>query len=244
MSTITAPRNLKAVLWDFDGTLADTRGQNLRVTRRVVERVTRRRADDFTVLRSPREYGLATMRAANWRELYLLELGLTDTETDEAGRLWSSYQLADAGRPACYRGISTVLRQLRNIPHGIVSQNARSFIESVLERENLVEYFQAIVGHEEVASSRQKPAPDGLLLCLEETAGFSPGCVLYVGDHASDAACAANANAELQHRGLAVTVLMVSAIYGDGSAAAEWAAKADYRARDPRDILKIAEDQL
>jgi phosphoglycolate phosphatase-like HAD superfamily hydrolase len=89
---------INAVVWDFDGTLGDTREKNLQVTRRIVERVTGRSHVEFPVLRTLEDYASASRRSVNWRQFYRQEFGLTEDETDEAGRLWTEYQLND-GHP-------------------------------------------------------------------------------------------------------------------------------------------------
>jgi phosphoglycolate phosphatase len=72
----------------------------------------------------------------------------------------------------------------------ICSTKRRGQIERILARHALLDRFDAIVGGEDVP--RHKPAPDALLLALERL-GVEPERALYVGDHRVDADAAAGA---------------------------------------------------
>ena len=54
---------LKAVIWDYDGTLVDSRQKNLSVTRKIVEKITNRSADEFPMLTDLEKYHRATMES-------------------------------------------------------------------------------------------------------------------------------------------------------------------------------------
>jgi phosphoglycolate phosphatase-like HAD superfamily hydrolase len=131
-----------------------------------------------------------------------------------------------------------VLRSLRHLPHGIVSQNAKAAITAVLEGARVAGYFGAVIGFEEVDLRRQKPAPEGLLRCVEILTNLQPGCVFYVGDHETDAMCAAHAREALAARKLRVKVISIGALY-DGEPAATWAVRPDHTVRRPEEIVEI-----
>jgi len=67
---------------------------------------------------------------------------------------------------------------------GIVSTKFRYRIESILRRENLLEFFGVIVGGEDLTSL--KPNPSGLLLAVKKLNLISSE-VLYIGDSIIDA---------------------------------------------------------
>jgi phosphoglycolate phosphatase len=73
---------------------------------------------------------------------------------------------------------------------GIVSTKFRYRIESVLEREGLLNAFATIVGGEDVA--KHKPDPTGLLTAIKRL-GSVPASTLYVGDSVTDAQTAERA---------------------------------------------------
>lgn len=234
-----AKRNIRAVIWDYDGTLADTRSKNLNVTRQIVARVTGTNSNEYTALQSLTNYNLAITRTANWRDLYKQEFGFTDRQTDDAGGLWTEYQLQDKTLVPFYGGIPEVIRELQNLTHGIVSQNSRHVIARQLSDNELNDYFASVIGYEAVPFAKQKPQPDGLILCIEELTQLSPGKVLYIGDHETDARCAFNANQIFRDKDIDIVVISVGAFYSDGTDDSNWSIKPNFKARDIKDIIKI-----
>lgn len=233
----SSPRG-DAVVWDFDGTLVDSHVKNLAVTRAIVERITQGPAGAFEALASLAGYRAALARTRNWRDFYAQAFGLSEADVDRAGRLWVEHQLGDSTPTPLVEGISAVLRSLRHLPHGVVSQNAKAAIAAALEGAGVAEYFGAVIGFEEVDLRRQKPAPEGLLRCVELLTALRPGHVFYVGDHETDAVCAAHAREELATRNLDVEVVSIGACY-DGEPAASWAVRPDHTVRRPEEIVEI-----
>jgi HAD superfamily hydrolase (TIGR01549 family) len=238
VSRASAPPRGDAVVWDFDGTLVDSHLKNLAVTRAIVERVTQRPAGEFESLSSLDSYLTALTSMRNWRDLYGRVFGLSEPDIDRAGRLWVEYQLGDSTPTPLIEGIPAVLRSLRHLPLGIVSQNAKAAIAAVLEGARVAEYFGAVIGFEEVDLRRQKPAPDGLLRCVEILTELRPGCVFYVGDHETDAECAARANAVLAERKAGVKVVSIAALYA-AEKVAPWPVEPDHTVRRPHEIVEI-----
>jgi phosphoglycolate phosphatase-like HAD superfamily hydrolase len=136
-------------------------------------------------------------------------------------------------------GIREALEALGELPHGIVSQNAQASIRRCLGEEGVLERFHCVVGYEEVPALRQKPAPDGLILCIERLTGLRPGRVLFVGDHETDMATAANANKVFRRAGVSVRVIGVAAAYCDPAAECRWERRPDYLVRHPREIAAL-----
>jgi HAD superfamily hydrolase (TIGR01549 family) len=231
--------NVTALIWDFDGTLVDTRHHNLRITRKLLSGLTGRNPEQFPVLATLETYEAALRRAVNWRELYRIELGLTDDMVEAAGRLWAEYQLRDHSPVPLFDGIRDTLQALGDLPHGIVSQNAQGSIRRRLGEAGVLERFHCVVGYEEVPAMRQKPAPDGLILCIERLTGLIPGHVLFIGDHETDMATAANANEVFCRTGVPVRVIAVAAAYCDSGAECRWEHRPDYLVRHPLEIATI-----
>ena len=92
---MASDKRLIAVIWDYDGTLVDTRHKNLNVTRKIIERITKRSADEFPMLENIEEYHRATMDTSNWRKCYREEFEIGEEQVKEAGSLWTEYQLND-----------------------------------------------------------------------------------------------------------------------------------------------------
>ena len=230
---------ITAVIWDYDGTLVDTRAKNWGITRTIVERFTGVDPDTIDSLPSLEGYTSALHSMHNWRKLYVEEFGMSMEATDEAGKLWTEYQLADETVAPVYDGVEYVLRELAALPHGIVSMNSQANIMRALNEKGLLEHFELVIGYEEVGALGQKPAPDGILLCLERLTRFAPGHVAYVGDHQIDIECVRNANEALATEGHDVKIFAIGAAYGTGSADGQWPDEPDYAVGSPHEIVEI-----
>jgi HAD superfamily hydrolase (TIGR01549 family) len=231
--------NIQAIIWDYDGTLVDTRRKNLNVTRTIVEKITGVDSNKFPALQTLENYGLVIKKSANWNELYKQEFAFTDEQIDSAGRSWTEYQLKDNTPTPFYDGIKEVISALRRFPNGIVSQNSQESITRTLKDNNLLQYFGSIVGYEEVELRRQKPEPDGLLMCVEKLTELSAGLVFYIGDHETDVKCASNANHVLKKNESSVKIISIGALYCSGDDASDWGSRPDYKAKSAKNIIEI-----
>ena len=188
-----------AILWDYDGTLANTPVKNLAVTRAVLARLDPALLDPLPeALTSLAAYQAANYRWRNWRELYRHALHVPVDRLDEAGALWGPCQLADRTLPPLFDGLTEVLPRLAALaPMGICSQNDRENILSALAAHGAAAHFAAVVGHADVDFAHQKPDPAAFLACLDHL-GLREGRFAYIGDHAGDIAFGRNAQAALR----------------------------------------------
>lgn len=234
--------NICAIIWDYDCTLANTWYKNLIVTRRIVTKVSGQDASQIHALSSAERYQYALLGSMNWRDFYRQECGLSPEQTEQAGGMWTEFQLADDTPIQVFEGIPDVIARLSDLPHGIVSQNSRQTIMATLRAQQLLPYFSCIVGYEEVAFDKQKPAPDGLLVCMERLCNEQhkqTGIVCYIGDHEVDAACAFAANQSLQQQGSDLRVISIAAFYGCQGDHTSWPVKPDYTVMTPQEIPDI-----
>lgn len=178
--------NYKAVIFDFDYTLADS-------SRAVIECAN-------SGLR-----GLGLPPASPGAICRTIGLSLPETLVRLAGekhrplavefrRFWrqrSDQIMVDW--TVLLPGARETVRALRKkgVQTGIVSTKYRSRIEAVLRREKLSDVFEVIVGGEDV--SAHKPDPEGLLRAIDAL-GAAPEKTLYVGDSVTDAQTAERAN--------------------------------------------------
>ena len=237
---------IRAVIWDFDGTLVDSRIKNLAVTRTILERILGPGAAEIKPLRGVDAYDSATRRARHWRDLYVREFGLSPEVTEHAGRLWEEAQLEDPTPWPFFDGVPEALSDLSGVPQGVVSQNSTSMIEKALDMANLRGFFGSIIGHESVALDKQKPHPEGLFQCLRhlqvsETSDREE-IVLFVGDHEVDMSCAREANRQLEAQESRLRVRSVGAFYGALSATDPWSSQPDHAAHHPQDISRLVAD--
>ena len=232
-----------AIIWDYDGTLVDSRHRNLSVNRTIIEGLTGRPWRDFTALHSIGHYDAAVARCTNWRDFYQREFGLREEMLESAGRMWTRCHLSDETPVEPFAGVPETLEALGHLPHGIVSQNSREIIEATLGPLGLGDSFEHVIGYEQVAAGRQKPAPDGLLDCLERMTRMGPGAAFYVGDHPTDAMCVVQARREMAARGLEIDVWSIAALYG-GESIESWPEAPDFMARTPEDIVAIVDREI
>jgi HAD superfamily hydrolase (TIGR01549 family) len=233
--------NINAIIWDYDGTLVDTRHKNMNVTKKIIENTTQTDASEFPALQSLENYYQANRKTSNWRELYRQEFNLTEMQIDQAGRMWTAYQLDDDTEVVLYEGIDSVIGDLSQFPHGIVSQNSKSSIAQLLEKKHLLSFFKYIVGYEEVDLKKQKPEPDGLLSCLEKLSAMKSGYVCYIGDHETDVLCVRAANRALQQDNVKVKIFSIGACYDSETDTAAWNIRPDFEAHKVEDILEIVD---
>jgi HAD superfamily hydrolase (TIGR01549 family) len=231
----------KAIVWDYDGTLVDTRVKNFNVTKKIIRHIAGTKSDDYSALQTVDNYSSANRRAKNWRELYRNEFALNEHQIDEAGKLWTAYQLSDDSETTFFEGIEDVVRQLSKYPNLIFSQNSRSSIVQVLEKKDMLKYFAGIVGYEEISFRDQKPAPDGLLLCVDKVRAGHPICVFFVGDHETDTLCGYHANLQLEKSNSGTRIITIAARYGSGSDAGDWDLKPDHIVRSTQEIVDCIE---
>ncbi len=238
---MTNPATVKAVIWDFDGTLVDSREKNYRVTLEIIRKVIGKNPEKFSILKSLENYTAATHRYRNWRELYREEYHFDDALIDLAGSLWTPGQLQDSTPIPLFGGVQETLEALGNIPHGIVSQNSRDNIIKVLRDEQLDRFFGCIIGYEEVEMDEQKPHPAGLLACLEKLLGSKEGIVCYVGDHETDAECVQNTNELLRRDKNGPEVVSIAAVYGGAGNIDGWDIKPHFLAHSVSEVAGIVE---
>ena len=242
MEMMKSDRKIKAIIWDYDGTLVDTRLKNYNVTKRIIKDMTGINPEKLLALKSLDSYISANNRAANWRDLYKKEFSFTEEQIDYSGKLWTPYQLEDRTPVLFFDGIQDVIHSLKMFPQGIVSQNSKHGIVQQLEDNQLGEYFSCIIGYEEVPLDKQKPAPDGLLLCIENLTKTNSGLVIYIGDHETDMQCAHNANQQLINSASDVVIITIGALYGFNSKKINWNIQPNYEANKPGNILEIIQN--
>jgi HAD superfamily hydrolase (TIGR01549 family) len=200
------------------------------------------KSSEYSALESLENYILATRRAKNWRELYRNEFGMSEEGITQAGKLWTEYQLSDDSEITFFEGIEEVVRSLSRYPNLIFSQNSRSNIAQVLESKDLLGCFVDIVGYEELSSSNQKPAPDGLLLCISKIAASNCKHVFFIGDHETDTMCGHNTNARLGSSGTGPRIINVAALYGSKNDASDWAIRPDHVVNSAQEITSFIEN--
>lgn len=230
------------IIWDYDGTLVDTRMKNLNVTKQIIKSVTGKEPENFIPLRSLEEYCAANERAKNWKDLYKNEFGFADELVLETGSLWTEFQLKDKTGVKLFPGLESVLDSLSIYPNMIFSQNSKSSINKFFNNSGFKNIFSAIIGYEELPAESQKPSPDGIFLCLDKIKDKEISKVFFIGDHETDTLCAFNAKKELAVSDRNVQIFSIAATYGLNNNISSWKTQPDYIACRAEDILTIIEE--
>ena len=232
-------KNILAIVWDYDGTLVDTRLRNYNVTKRILKQIAGVGILSSPLLQSVDEYSLLHTKTSNWREFYKNNFGFSEQQIDEIGGMWTRYQLDDKSPVKFINGVEKVILELEIYPQGIVSQNSRDQIIRSIDQSDIRGCIKHIVGYEEVDIKRQKPNPDGLLLCIKKLTKKETGIVIYIGDHETDVICVANANKNLKENNSEIKILCIGAFYSYGVDPINWSKTPDYGAHTPNEVLRI-----
>jgi HAD superfamily hydrolase (TIGR01549 family) len=176
-----AARALRAVLYDWDGTLADSAEASYRCYERVFA-----------------AYGIAFDRARfqetyspNWYETYR-GIGLPEPVWSEADARW----LREYAREECrlLPGVAEALALVgtAGLRQGVVTSGSRERIARDVVAKGVDRFFGVIVCGEDAA--QRKPHPEALLLALDRL-GVDATEAAYVGDSPEDIAMARAAGA-------------------------------------------------
>ena len=166
------PAALRAVLFDWDGTLVDSAELSYDCYVRTFAR-----------------FGIAFDRgryqatySPDWMKTYQ-DVGLPREHWTEADRCWLDHYAA--GRAPLLDGAAEALARLRNrdLLLGVVTSGDRSRVGREIAELGLGGFFAAFVGHGDYRE--RKPHPEGLQLALGRM-GADPSEAAYVGDSPED----------------------------------------------------------
>jgi HAD superfamily hydrolase (TIGR01509 family) len=162
---------LRAVLFDLDGTLADTERQNAEAVARVLSRAGRPLSGE------EREFVIGH----GWQEIYhhLVENGgvklgyeeLMHAAGEERVRL-----VAQEGLAVLPGAVETVRRLSARYPSAVVSGSSRAEVDAVLRALGVDDAFPWFLGAEDAA--RGKPFPDGYLLAASRLEVAPAACLV------------------------------------------------------------------
>lgn len=234
-------KKIAAILWDYDGTLADTAYKNLEVTKEILCHLKPelKKQDYPDALDSVEKYSYALKNQPNFRTFYHRCLGLTQQQVVKAAALWSDYHVHNQTPVKLFEGIPEVIDALGDIPQGICSLGCSISIRKTLSENNLIGYFKTILGYQEIETEKHKPNSYSFLSCLEKMDIQPGGTIFYIGDHHTDIEFACNAQkAFLEKANHKVCVRSIAACYG-GADPTVWSVKPDYEAHRVKDILSI-----
>jgi len=213
------------ILFDFDGTLADT-APDLALAANLQR--ARRGLPDLDVKR----YRPHASQGA--RGMLRIALGLTPEDADfEAARsaFLADYAENMTRHTRLFPGVATLLRRLREHGHdwGIVTNKMERLALPIIAWLGLAEHCAVTVGGDTTAHAKPHPAP---LLHAASAAGYAPERCIYVGDDARDIAA-----------GRAAGMPTIAAAYGycERDRIADWGA--DYVVQTVDELWPVLRDR-
>ena len=233
---------MKALFWDFDGTLVDSRQKNYQVTKRLITASTNKDLGDISFLETFENYKKGIARYSNWRDIYQSGFGLSPEETDAIGSLWTEFQLNDNTPVPIFSGIEDVFKVYGDSPNIIISQNSKQNIVQILEENKISSFFNMILGFEEVDIRKQKPDPTAFINCIEYLSLKNDYAIYYIGDHETDVKFARNTSEILMSNNSTSTIKSIGVFYGNDQQVSDWKIKPDFAANSPADIIRIIDD--
>jgi pyrophosphatase PpaX len=208
---------MTAILWDLDDTLLDTLPSRMRSLAHAYETCLGTRTDPLALWRSHRGHTL--------EELGQRLMG------DDYRRFTSVYREHYYGAPRDirpYEGIREVLAQCleAGVPMAVVTSKTSWGATEELGQTGILEFFQAVVGHDDTES--HKPDPEPIFEALSRMCLDDPAMVAFVGDSPADIFAAHNAGC-----------LSIAATWGTLDEELLRDAAPQHLARHPADVLSL-----
>lgn len=219
--------NLKAVLFDLDGTLIDTAPDFIRVVNQLLKEDERPLITEDRIRATVSAGSRALVQLA-----YDLEPGHEAIEPIRE-RLLELYERELAVDSQPFAGINELLKKLgeHNIPWGISTNKPEYYTRLLMEQLPLNPQPAIVLSPDQVPNA--KPAPDSLFIACDHI-GCKVEEAIYIGDHERDIQCGKRAN-----------MPTIAAAYGyipEGESASDW--NADYLVDHAEDIWPIIEKLL
>ncbi len=210
----------KNIIFDFDGTLADTADLTVATMQRTIKALNLPKQSD-EVCRSMIGYRLEEIPSILWPELPVLSELFASTFREIFKTIKDSYSVR------LYPHVLDTLTDLKRmeIGMGVASSRSRVSLQEYLSKLHIDDYFQMVVGGGDVRNG--KPAPDPVNLILA-TQGWNKEETLVVGDMNVDILM-----------GKAAGSATCGVTYGNGSIAELKESRADYIVSDFAALIKI-----
>ena len=204
-------KTYRAIVYDIDGTLLNTRDMNLYPLLRIIKEEL---GQDWTYDQVKKYLAYTGMQV-------MAELGVRDPEGVYAR--WVRYVNEYPEPASVFPGLEAVLPVLHRagILQAIVSSKMHAQFEIDMAGKGILPYFATAVLEEDTVL--HKPNPEPLLLCLEQL-GTAPENAIYIGDMPSDCVAAKRAGMDF-----------ALARWGSDQTPAQ----ADLILESPKDLLKL-----
>jgi HAD superfamily hydrolase (TIGR01509 family) len=163
---------IKAVIFDFDGTLVDSEHLHCVALSEAIKTNT-------GIDVSPEQVGLlAGMTYAEKTKILLKDKGSFDIEkiTTDAYEYFLAVAL---DKIKLRRGVKRVVKMIHSLGLriGLYSPNKKEFLTNALSKFDLLKYFDVVVGREDII--RPKPDPEGYLLAARKLGVNPEDCLVF-----------------------------------------------------------------
>lgn len=170
---------MAAIIFDFDGTLADTQRGIIATAQEVLRRMGREPAD---------ERALAATIGLPLRENFTRGAGLSEEEADRAVAIYREiFETFAIPAITVFPGVEEVLAALsaRGVPMAVASSRGQHSLEGLMHHLGLDRFIPLTLVFGVETAARPKPAPDILYVILGKL-GVKPEEALVVGDTTFD----------------------------------------------------------
>ncbi len=164
---------MKAVIFDMDGVIIDSeqhwKKQELNLFGELLGKWTKGSQHDITGLNVKDTY-----------EILITKYGLPITYEEYIGRVKNIALDVYNNKANLLNGLINLLKELKknNIPIALASSSLREWIEIIMDRFNIRQYFDVIVSAEEI-NAPGKPAPDIYLITAEKLGIKPKNCIVF-----------------------------------------------------------------
>ncbi|MBV9467617.1 MAG: HAD family hydrolase [Abitibacteriaceae bacterium] len=216
---MSLPLPIKAIIFDLDGTLADTFPLIVASWNAAMREPLGR---DFTPDEVVARFGIPDSAMLR-RELQ----ELPEPVWKQANEAYHAHYEAYHDIVTPFEGVPAMLRALHELglPMGVMTGKGRRTADITLHILGWMEFFGSVVTGDEVEN--QKPSPDGILLVAQEL-GVAPQHCVYIGDAPSDI-----------EAGKAAGMLTIAAAWHSYYGERLRDSNPDYWAATPADVQKL-----
>ena len=185
----------RAVCFDMDGTLLDTKVDYGRMTSLILDRLAEAGVPQGLMDRSE-GYKLNVDRAFVWmlknkspEDIQAVSDSISDTARD------LEMERVSEARP--FPGVPEMLAKLRSRGYriGVLTRGCREYAETALRIAGISDLLDAVVARDDHPEAEAKPSPIAMRH-MAEAVGVRPDEITYVGDHKMDWMCARDASAK------------------------------------------------
>lgn len=217
MQNQTAPSPYEAVIFDLDGTLADTIPTVARLYSQVLHQYT------------GRHWTLAELLQYFGPPEDIIFERITNDKTLSATMLAEYYRLSDAHGTEfrAFAGIAELIAELKacGVRIGVFTSGVTAAAHIRLRHAGLLDFFETIIGGDQV--TQYKPHPEGLLRLLDQFA-VEPSAALFIGDSPLDV-----------QAGRAAGAVTAGVLWGAGSRESLAAAQPDHLFEAPHQLHSL-----